>query len=78
MERAEERNAESERRIGRSLSLKHAALMLGVSRRTIYNSIRRSHLQATRTTGGSPRVLLESFGFVASLSGDVPRQPERV
>jgi excisionase family DNA binding protein len=47
-------------RIGRSVSLDHAAEMLGVSRRTIYNRIREGRLQTIRTIGGSQRVLLDS------------------
>ena len=35
-----------EPRIGRSVSLDHAAQLLGVSRRTIYNRIRDGRLQA--------------------------------
>jgi excisionase family DNA binding protein len=55
-------HAESTRdpRIGRSVSLDHAAELLGVSRRTIYNRIRDGRLQTIRTAGGSQRVLLES------------------
>ena len=49
-----------EPRIGRSVSLDHAAELLGVSRRTIYNRIRDGRLQTIRTAGGSQRVLLES------------------
>jgi excisionase family DNA binding protein len=53
-----------EPRIGRSVSLDHAAQLLGVSRRTIYNRIRDGRLQTIRTVGGSQRVLLESmFGL---------------
>jgi excisionase family DNA binding protein len=52
--------AGSEPRIGRSVSLDHAAELLGVSRRTIYNRIRDGRLQTIRTMGGSQRVLLES------------------
>ena len=51
----------SEARIGRSVSLDHAAEVLGVSRRTIYNRIREGRLQTIRTLGGSQRVLLESL-----------------
>jgi excisionase family DNA binding protein len=47
-------------RIGRSVSLDHAAELLGVSRRTIYNRIRDGRLQTIRTLGGSQRVLLDS------------------
>jgi excisionase family DNA binding protein len=49
-----------EPRIGRSVSLDHAAELLGVSRRTIYNRIRQGQLQTIRTLGGSQRVLLDS------------------
>ena len=49
-----------ELRIGRSVSLDHAAEILGVSRRTIYNRIRDGRLQTIRTLGGSQRVLLDS------------------
>ena len=49
-----------EPRIGRSVSLDHAAEMLGVSRRTIYNRIRDGRLATIRTLGGSQRVLLDS------------------
>ncbi len=49
-----------EPRIGRSVSLEHAAQLLGVSRRTIYNRIREGRLQTIRTIGGSQRVLIDS------------------
>ena len=55
-----------ERRIGRSLSLEHAAEFLGVSRRTIYNRIRDGRLQTIRTIGGSQRVLLDSVEIGAT------------
>jgi excisionase family DNA binding protein len=50
-----------ESRIGRSVSLDHAAQILGVSRRTIYNRIRDGRLQTIRTPGGSQRVLVDSM-----------------
>ena len=50
-----------EPRIGRSVSLEHAAQLLGVSRRTIYNRIREGRLQTIRTIGGSQRVLVASM-----------------
>jgi excisionase family DNA binding protein len=50
-----------EPRIGRSVSLDHAAQLLGVSRRTIYNRIHEGRLQTIRTMGGSQRVLVESL-----------------
>jgi len=49
------------RTIGRSVSLDHAAKLLGVSRRTIYNRIRKGRLQTIRTLGGSQRVLIDSM-----------------
>jgi excisionase family DNA binding protein len=59
IERAPEGSLEP--RIGRSVSLDHAAELLGVSRRTIYNRIREGRLQTIRTLGGSQRVLLDSI-----------------
>ena len=50
-----------EPRIGRSVSIDHAAELLGVSRRTVYNRIRDGRLQTVRTLGGSQRVTLESL-----------------
>ena len=50
-----------EPRIGRSVSLDHAAELLGVSRRTFYNRIREGRLHTIRTLGGSQRVLVESM-----------------
>ena len=49
-----------EPRIGRSVSIDQAAVLLGVSRRTIYNRIRQGRLQTIRTLGGSQRVLIDS------------------
>ncbi len=69
-DRAAENNPEP--RIGRSVSLDHAAQMLGVSRRTIYNRIREGRLQTIRTFGGSQRVLLESVGDRPSFPADSP------
>ena len=59
-----------EARIGRSVSLDHAAQLLGVSRRTIYNRIRDGRLQTIRTRGGSQRVLLDSVQVVRSQAAD--------
>src|SRR6188474_1808059 len=47
-------------RIGRSVSIDHAAQLLKVSRRTVYNRISDGRLRTVRTMGGSQRVLLES------------------
>ena len=50
-----------EPRLGRSVSIDQAAVLLNVSRRTIYNRIREGRLQTIRTIGGSQRVLVESL-----------------
>jgi excisionase family DNA binding protein len=60
-----------EPRIGRSVSLDHAAELLGVSRRTVYNRIRDGRLQTIRTIGGSQRVLLDSVSATAATNDDV-------
>jgi len=57
-----------EPRIGRSVSLDHAAEILGVSRRTIYNRIREGRLHTVRTLGGSQRVLVDSVNEVLAAS----------
>ncbi len=57
-----------EPRIGRSVSLDHAAELLGVSRRTVYNRIREGRLQTVRTLGGSQRVLLDSVNEILAAS----------
>ena len=59
-----------EPRIGRSVSLDHAAQLLNVSRRTIYNRIREGRLRTIRTLGGSQRVLLDSVQVVRSQAAD--------
>ena len=58
---ATDTKSQFEPHIGRSVSLDHAAQLLGVSRRTIYNRIRDNRLKTVRTAGGSQRVLLESL-----------------
>jgi excisionase family DNA binding protein len=50
-----------EPRLGRSVSLDHAARLLHVSRRTIYYRIRAGRLRTIRTLGGSQRVLVDSM-----------------
>lgn len=59
-----------EPRLGRSVSLEHAARLLHVSRRTIYNRIRHGHLHTIRTLGGSQRVLTESICGLTLRSAD--------
>ena len=61
-----------EPRIGRSVSLDHAAELLGVSRRTVYNRIRDGRLQTIRTLGGSQRVILDSVQEDRSHAADMP------
>jgi excisionase family DNA binding protein len=61
-----------EPRIGRSVSLDHAAELLGVSRRTIYNRIREGRLQTIRTLGGSQRVLIDSVQEDRSQAAEMP------
>ena len=51
----------TELRLGRSVPIQQAALLLNVSRRTIYNRIRDGRLRTIRTIGGSQRVLVESL-----------------
>jgi excisionase family DNA binding protein len=68
-----------EPRIGRSVSLDHAAELLGVSRRTIYNRIREGRLQTIRTLGGSQRVLLDSVAVdERAQAADRPLRSERL
>jgi excisionase family DNA binding protein len=67
-----------EPRIGRSVSLDHAAELLGVSRRTIYNRIRDGRLQTIRTLGGSQRVLLDSVQEDRSQGADMPSRAHAV
>jgi len=62
-----------EPRIGRSVSLDHAAELLGVSRRTIYNRIREGRLQTIRTIGGSQRVLIDSMSETREHEIDLSR-----
>jgi excisionase family DNA binding protein len=45
----------------RSLLIDDAAVLLGVSRRTVYYRIRQGQLQTVRTRCGSQRVLLSSI-----------------
>jgi excisionase family DNA binding protein len=52
--------------------LDHAAELLGVSRRTIYNRIREGRLQTIRTLGGSQRVLIDSVQEDRSIAADQP------
>jgi excisionase family DNA binding protein len=45
----------------RSLLIDDAAILLGVSRRTVYYRIRQGRLETFKTVGGSQRVLLASI-----------------
>ena len=53
--------AAHEPRIGRSVSIRQAAQLLNVSRRTVYNRIKEGRLQTIRKVAGSQRVLLDSL-----------------
>lgn len=46
---------------GKSLLIEDAAMVLGVSRRTVYYRIRDGRLDTVRTRGGSQRVLMASI-----------------
>ena len=59
------------RHFRRSVSLDHAAELLGVSRRTIYNRIREGRLQTVRTLGGSQRVLIDSVHGSSTASSEL-------
>ena len=50
-----------EQQLGRSVTIDQAAMLLHVSRRTIYNRIRDGRLLTIRTIGGSQRVLVSSL-----------------
>ena len=56
-----DRESAYEPRLGRSVSLDQAAMLLRVSRRTIYNRIKEGRLRTIRTKLGSQRVLLDSL-----------------
>jgi excisionase family DNA binding protein len=53
--------------LGRSVTIDQAAVMLGVSRRTVYYRIREGRLRTVRTLGGSQRVLIESLDNVRTM-----------
>ena len=61
-------------RLPRSLLVDHAAALLGVSRRTVYNRIHEGRLKTIRTRSGTQRVLLESL---EALLRDSPRDAKR-
>ena len=48
-------------RLPRSLLVDHAAALLGVSRRTVYNRIHEGRLKTIRTRSGTQRILRESL-----------------
>jgi len=66
-------------RIGRSVSLDHAAQLLRVSRRTIYNRIREGHLTTVRLSNGTQRVTIDSIATllgVPALTFDAIADPD--
>ena len=74
---APETKSNFEPHIGRSVSLDHAAELLGVSRRTIYNRIRENRLRTVRTVGGSQRVLIDSIGRQSAAAIDTSAKPKK-
>ena len=74
---APETKSNFEPHIGRSVSLDHAAELLGVSRRTIYNRIRDNRLRTVRTVGGSQRVLIDSIGRQSDGAIDTNTKPKK-
>jgi len=63
--------------IGRSVTIDQAALLLGVSRRTVYYRIREGRLRTIRTLGGSQRVLIESVQEQRLGKSSYPVPPSR-
>ncbi len=61
----------------RSLLIDDAAVLLGVSRRTVYYRIRQGHLQTLRTRVGSQRVLLTSIERLLQLQRGMRRMAWR-
>ncbi len=55
---------------GRSVFVEEAAILLGVSRRTVYYRIRQGRLRTIRTRCGSQRVLVESIATLRSEEAD--------
>ncbi len=60
---------------GRSLLIDDAAVLLGVSRRTVYYRIRQGRLATVRTLGGSQRVLLGSIEQLMRQQRTLPSHP---
>ena len=58
----------------RSLLIDDAAVLLGVSRRTVYYRIRQGRLETVRTLGGSQRVLLGSIEVLLRQQRQLPPQ----
>lgn len=56
------------RMTGRSVLIEDAAVLLGVSRRTVYYWIRDGRLETVRTRGGSQRVLMQSIASVLDVN----------
>jgi excisionase family DNA binding protein len=59
----------------RSLLIEDAAVLLGVSRRTVYYRIRQGRLETVRTIGGSQRVLLGSIEQLLRQQRRLPSGP---
>jgi excisionase family DNA binding protein len=57
----------------KSLLIDDAALVLGVSRRTVYYRIRDGRLETVRTRGASQRVLLSSIERLLQANLETPQ-----
>lgn len=56
--------------VGKTVCLKQACEMTGVSRRTIYNWMQKDKVQYVRTAGGSVRILSDSLFRNGNVSVD--------
>ena len=62
----------------RTVFIAEAAVLLGVSRRTVYNRIRDGRLDTVRTAGGSRRVRLMSIERLLRQERRLPPVPDVV
>jgi excisionase family DNA binding protein len=62
-------------KVGRSVSIECAAMLLHVSKRTVYHRIRAGKLQTIRTIGGSQRVTVDSMARMAFGDLEAAAQP---
>jgi excisionase family DNA binding protein len=62
----------------RSLLIEDAAVLLGVSRRTVYYRIHEGQLETVRTRGGSQRVLLSSIEQMLRAQRGLPPREDAI